>query len=325
MVEIIDAFAHAMPKEVVDEMIKVYPTSESRALLAAPWFWDEKARLNDMNEFGITQQVLTLARPSIWIGMDPTDALPLTRMANDKIREMAERHPDRLIPVGTLPFINKAFMGEFERCIDELHMAGIQIFSNVESKPIDSDEHQLLYKKAAKKGVPLWLHPQLHNWYDWLDTYMLNKSLGWPFDTSVAMARLVFSGIMEKYDVKIIAHHMGAMIPHFVTRLAEVYKTQVQHPELYPYEIPKLKKPIEEYFQKFYADTVRGGAPSILKTGCEFFGEDHIIFATDYPFGPERGRAFLALESQAVKDMDISEPLREKIFSKNIRSVLGSG
>ena len=109
----IDAFAHVFPRPVYEKFMEVNPSEELAALDDATELWDVDQRVADMDEFGVDKQVLTLARPPIWRGMDPEDALPLTRLANDLVREVTDEHPDRFIPVATLPFATDAYVDRY--------------------------------------------------------------------------------------------------------------------------------------------------------------------------------------------------------------------
>lgn len=318
----IDAFAHAMPREFYEEMSEVYPTPALHNLFIEP-MWNLDRRIADMDAHGIDKQVLTLANPPIWRGMDPEEALPLTRLANDLIREMADEHPDRFVPTATIPFATEKYVAEFERCLEDLDMHGVQIFSNVDGRPIDSAGHLALYEAASDADVPVWIHPQLHEWYDWASEYEIHRTLGWPFDTSLAMARLVFAGVFERYpDLDVITHHMGGMIPFFIGRISTFFEARVNNPEMYPdFEAPEFSEPIADQFRNFYGDTVVGGETAPFACGRDFYGDDGIVFATDYPFGPEAGRTFMRQAVEVVESVD-DEPAREAIFGGNARSLL---
>jgi predicted TIM-barrel fold metal-dependent hydrolase len=323
MAERIDAFAHVLPKPFLDEMMEVHPTEELDALSDAPRFWDMNIRFDDLDEYGINKQVITLARPPIWQGIGRGDAFEMIRLANNEVKKLANEHPDRLIPVATIPFLDGEFIDEFERCVDDLDMAGVQIFSNVDGKPIDAEPFLPFYDAVESKDVPIWLHPQLHEWHEWDSEYMLHKILGWPFDTSLALARLVFGGVMDRHpDLKLIPHHMGSMIPHFTNRLNMFHEMLVEHRDVYPYNVNELNGSVEETFSQFYGDTCRCGASDVLEDGLSFYGEDQFVFATDYPFGPNEGRGFLREEVQAVKNMDVHDETRKKVYGENLKSLL---
>ena len=322
MAETIDAFAHILPPEFHEEMSDVHPTDALENLYFEQ-LWDVETRLADMDEHGIDRQVLTLANPPIWRGMSPEEALPLTRLANDLVREVADEHPDRFIPVATLPFATEGYVEEFERALNDLDMHGAQIFSNVDGRPIDSPGHMDVYEVAAESGAPIWIHPQLYEWYDWLDEYELHRTFGWPFDTTVAMTRLVFAGVFERYpDLEVVTHHLGGMIPYYIGRLSTFYEARMNNPDLYPdFEAPEFSTSIEEQFRNFYGDTVVGGNEAALACGRSFFGDENVLYGTDYPFGPDRGARFMKQSNEVLESVEDAST-RAAMRSGNVRSLL---
>ena len=118
-------------------------------------------RIRILDKLGFDKQVLTLARPSTWIGI-PTEAIPeLTRLANDTVAEAAKQFPDRFIAVGTLLSPTEEYLPELDRCINELGMAGIQIFTNVEGISVDDLGFGPFSQRPIRTKTPIWLHPQL--------------------------------------------------------------------------------------------------------------------------------------------------------------------
>lgn len=146
----------------------------------------------------------------------------------------------------------------------------------------------------------------------------MNFMLGWPFDTSVALTRLVLSGVMDRFDFDIITHHMGGMVAHFSNRIPVFYLANSMDETFSDERADEIRNGL----RKFYPDTARQGSASILEDGHEFFGRTHLIFGTDYPFGPERGRWFVREEIGAVEEMDISQEEREMVYSGNIRNLI---
>lgn len=305
MVTRTDAFAHATPPDFYEAMAEAHPTDALHNLYFEP-LWDVDRRIADMDDHDIDRQVLTLANPPIWRGIDPEEALPLVRQANDGIRAMADEHADRLLPVATLPFATEPYVEELHRCLDELDMHGVQVFSNVDGRPVDSPGHLALYEAAAEADVPVWLHPQLHEWYNWLAEFELHRTFGWPFDTTVAMARMVFAGVFERHpDLDVVCHHMGGMVPFFIGRVSTFFEARVNNPELYPdFEAPDFTEPVREQFSRFVGDTVVGGEAASLECGLSVFGDDGVVFATDYPFGPEGGRRFMRQAVDVVETIE---------------------
>jgi len=321
MPERIDAFTHVLTEHFYDVLVDEY---EFKGLSGSPsWLWELEPRWEDMDDYGIDKQVINLALPPIWQGMDPEEALPLVQLANDEVARLADEHPDRFIPVGTLPFATDEYLAEFDRCVEDLDMAGVQIFTNVDGRPID-EAYDGLFGRAADAEAPLWLHPQLGTWADWLSEYMDHRLYGWPFDTTVALSRLVFSGVaVEHPDLDVIAHHGGAMVPFFGGRVTQFYETRLAYPDNYPgLEFPDFEKPPVEYLQAFHADTALGGSSTALNCATDFFGNDRVVFGTDYPFGPERGRRPLMQAVEMIDNASMSADERRGVYGGNLESLL---
>ncbi len=317
----IDAFTHALTERFYETLVEEY---EFTGLSGRPTFlWDMEQRLEDMDKFGIDKHVVSMAPLPFWKGLDDESAREITRLANDEIRRLADAHPDTIIPVGTIPKVTDELIAEFERCTEELDLTGIQIFSNIDGKPLDRPEFEPLFATAERTSTPLWLHPQLHEWYDWASEYMDHRLFGWPFDTTLALSRLVFGGITRKYDFDLVSHHGGGMIPFYSSRIDGFYETRMQYPENYAdTDLPELEQPVSDHFGEFYADTALGSAVAPHECAHDLFGEN-LVFGTDYPFGPRRGRAGIENGLAAIEEMDVDETTRQGIRSENVRDLLG--
>ena len=279
-----------------------------------------------MDEHGFDIQVLVLARPPVWLGMDRGDIHRLTRVANDSIAEFVARQPRRFIGVGVIPVVDEVMMEEFERLHTELGLRGVLIFSNIEGRPLDDPSMWPLYDRAAATGVPLWIHPQHANFYPWIGKDVLDRTLAWPFDTSLAMARLVYGGVFEKHpDIKFVTHHMGGMIPYFASRIDAFSRTTAPHYArlgIGESSGPALTGPAIDHFRRFYNDSVSNGSANSLGLALRFFGSEHIMFGTDFPFGPEDG-SWAVEELRTVREMDLSDEYRERILHGNLERLLG--
>jgi aminocarboxymuconate-semialdehyde decarboxylase len=317
--EVIDAFTHVLPESFLDRMEEDHP-SEELAAMDDDRFWSVEQRFGDMDAAGIDRQVLTLARASLLRGLDPEAALPLVQAANDAVAEYAEQS-DRFVAVGTLPFLTGPYLDELDRCVDDLGMAGVQVFSNVEGQPLDAQDHEPFFQRADQRDVPLWLHPQLHEWHEWDSQHMLHKIFGWPFDTALALARLACNGVLERYDIDIVAHHAGGMIPHFDERFADMYEGVLDSPEVFPYETTELPEPPLSYLRDVYGDTALNGSTHATECAHDFYG-DRMVFGTDYPFGPDGGRRWPKTTVEAVEEMEISRAEREQVYAGAIRELL---
>jgi aminocarboxymuconate-semialdehyde decarboxylase len=324
---VIDAYAHVFPMPLIDALAEVRPSAELVALRAqSSYLYDAARRIAYMEEHGFDIQVLVLARPPVWLGLERQDLHRLARVANDSIAEFASHRPDRLIGVGVIPVVDDVMMQEFERVHGELGLKGVLIFSNIEGKPLDDASMWPLYDRAAALGVPIWIHPQHATYYPWLRRNVLDRVLAWPFDTSLAMARLVYGGVFEKYpDIKFVTHHMGGMIPYFAARIdAFARSTAPEYARLGIGESggAELTGPAIDHFRRFYNDSISNGSAESLATAIRFFGVDHILFGTDFPFGPADGSWALD-ELRAVDTVEITAGDREKILHGNAEKLLG--
>jgi aminocarboxymuconate-semialdehyde decarboxylase len=210
-----------------------------------------------------------------------------------------------------------ASLREAERAVKDLKLKGIQVFSSVNGKPLDRPEFMALYEKMAQYDLPIWLHPARDTSVpDYADEqsskYLLPVSFGWPYETTLAMARLVFSGVMDRYpNIKFVVHHCGAMIPFFYKRIPQPAPPGA-----------KLNKPSVEYFKSFYVDTVLNDNTAALMCGHAFFGADKMLFATDYPYPAVKGDTVVADVIKGVGLMNVTDAEKTNIFSKNARRLL---
>ena len=324
---VIDAYAHVFPMRLIEALEDVSPSAELRALHSQSSFlYDDARRVAYMDEHGFDTQVLVLARPPVWLGMDRGDIHRLTRVANDSIAEFVARQPRRFIGVGVIPVVDEVMMEEFERLHTELGLRGVLIFSNIEGLPLDDPSMWPLYDRAAATGVPIWIHPQHANFYPWIGKDVLDRTLAWPFDTSLAMARLVYGGVFEKHpDIKFVTHHMGGMIPYFASRIDAFSRTTAPHYArlgIGESSGPALTGPAIDHFRRFYNDSVSNGSTDSLGLALRFFGSEHIMFGTDFPFGPEDG-SWAVEELRTIRGMDLPDEDRERILHGNLERLLG--
>lgn len=328
----VDAYSHILPAPYFERMreLAVNPRALKR-WLELPALHDLDARLRIMDEFGEDyQQILTLSSPPIELLAAPPESAALARLANESMLELCEKHPDRFPAfVASLPMNNPdAALEELARAIDDLGARGVQVFTNVNGRPLDDPAFQPLFDEMARRELPVWMHPArgpAFADYATEDTskYEIWWALGWPYETSVAMSRLVFSGLFERHpDIKIITHHMGAMIPYLEGRIGLGWSDQLGSrtaDEDYRDLLPQ--RPLD-YFRRFYADTALSGSNIGIRCGLEFFGADHVVFGSDCPFDPEGGPMYIRETIRVIDALDVRDIDREKIYYRNIRRLM---
>ncbi len=292
-----------------------------------PMLVDLDERFRVMDRFDGYQQVLSIATPPIEAYARPADAIDLARRANDGMAELVRKYPDRFPGfVASLPLNDpEAAVSETHRAVTELGGRGIQVFTNVCGTPLVSPQFLPLFDAMAAFDLPIWLHP--YRGADMPDYAAEDRSLyeiwwtfGWPYETSVAMARMVFAGLFDRHpNLKVITHHMGAMAPYFEGRIGPGWdqlgaRTSDQD---YSLVLKGLKKRPLDYFKMFYADTALFGAYEATVCGLRFFGRDHVLFASDSPFDPEKGPMYIRETIGVIDRLPISEEERAAIYAGN--------
>jgi uncharacterized protein len=329
----IDIFNHLYPRRFFDEYIAGGAAGKDmgKRVENIATIVDLDARFRAMDEFGDFRQVLSLPSPPLEVLAGPDRSPAMARAANDQLAEVVAGHPDRFVAfAASLPLNNPdESLKEMERAIDQLGARGVQIFSNVAGKPLDIPEMQPLFAEAARRDLPIWLHPARGaNFPDYRgedkSQYEIWWTFGWPYETSVAMARLVFTGLFDRFpDIKIITHHMGAMIPYFEGRVGHGWDQLGTRTSDVDYKalLRSMKKRPIDYFRSFYADTALFGAAAAVRCGFEFFGVDHVVFASDMPFEPEPG--MYARETiDAIERLDITAAQKDQIYFGNAQRLL---
>jgi len=325
----IDIFNHIFPDRYVSRMSEVAPGFKDigKRMRGIPMLVDLDVRFRVMDTFEGYQQVLSIATPPIETYARPADAVDLARCANDGMAELVAGHPDRFPGfVAALPLNDPdAAMHETDRAIRDLGACGIQLFTNVCGKPITAPEFLPLFEAMAGHDLPIWLHP--YRGADIPDYASEERSLyeiwwtfGWPYETSVAMARIVFEGLFDRVPhLKIITHHMGAMAPYFEGRVGPGWDQLGARTSDTDYSVvlKGLQKRPLDYFRMFYGDTALFGAYDATVCGLSFFGADHVLFASDAPFDPEKGPMYIRETIGIIDRLPISTEERNRIYWGN--------
>jgi predicted TIM-barrel fold metal-dependent hydrolase len=338
----IDMYAHVVPKRYWEEVnrrigyskLEEYVSKEALGieLTRTLWNMDERLRITDKYE-GLVQ-VLVPSGPPLELIAGPKEAADLAKICNDEMAKLVADYGDTFIgAVAFVPLNNvEAALSETDRAITKLGFKGILVHSPIYendpevSKPLDMKDLLPLYEKMVEYDLPIWIHPKREfRTADYSiesgSKYLIHQMFGWPYETSVAMARLVYSGVLEKYPtLKLITHHAGGMVPFMAERIinqCEWYKRGLKARFL-----DILNRPVIEYFRTFFADTAVYGNTSALMCAYAFFGEEHLVFGTDMPYDSELGDKSIGEIMRGITAMDIPESSKRKILEGNARSIL---
>ena len=330
----IDLFCHILPPAYFERMTAISRRGAymQKRVRDIPAMVDLDVRFRMMDMFGDYVQVLSLAAPPIEALAGPDQSPDLARLANDTMAEIVSRHPDRFPGfIASVPMNNpEATALEIDRAVNELHAAGIQIFTNVNGRPLDEPDFRPVFQRMAAIDRPIWMHPTRASTFADYPTEDRSKfelwwTFGWPYETSVAMARIVFAGYFDVWpNLAIVTHHMGGMIPYFAGRIGpglDQLGVRTEDEDL-TVHLTRLGKRPFDYFKMFYADTALFGAKHAMECGLKFFGVDQVVFATDFPFDPEKGTFNIRETIKDVDGLDISDADRKAIYEVNARRLL---
>jgi predicted TIM-barrel fold metal-dependent hydrolase len=333
----LDVFNHIFPKRFYERMLEVDPaaTDMHKRVRAIPSIVDLDERFRIMDRFGDYRQIICLPHPPIEELGPPPVATDLARLGNDGMAELVRRHPDRFAGfIAALPMNDpEGLLRETRRAVGELGALGVQVYSNVLGRPLTDPATLPLFDLMAELDLPIWLHPARGAGFpDYVGErkshYEIWWTFGWPYETSVAMAHIVFAGLFDKHPgLKIITHHMGGMIPYFEGRVGPGWDqlgTRTSD-EDYRLLLKKLKKRPLDYFRMFYADTALFGAYEATVCGLKFFGADRVLFASDSPFDPEKGSAYIRWTIEIVDRLEVTPGERQAIYEGNIRRLCRLG
>ena len=326
----IDCFTHVMPPRYFEALKAASrgPDYLSGMLEGLPDLADMESRIGIMESLGVDRQGITPSSPPIEIAVpDPATAGDLARLANDEVAAIAQSYPDHFIAVATVAMNDPDGMArEAQRCITELGMKGVLIYSSAAGIPLDAPQFEPFFSAMAQLDYPIWLHPARGgNQPDYRNEeqskYWIWQVFGWPYETTAAMTRLVFSGLFDRHpDLKIITHHAGAMVPFFGKRIEHVY----DHPNLPELRqaADRLTRPPSDYFRLFYNDTALMGSTTGLQTAYAYFGAERLLFGTDTPFDGAGGAVFGAETLDSIAGLAIPPQQRELIYAGNAQRLM---
>ncbi len=323
--KIIDFHNHFFPPEYLEEIlarpsnIKVTFDSDNNPLLHYPGDYniivrghrDINYRAEVLAKAGIDKQILTFTTPGTHIE-SPERSVELARIVNNSLAKIADERSDRFAALATLPLNDPAAsVSELERAFGELRFKGVMLHSNINGVALSDKRFWPLYEKASDLRAVFYIHPSFPVGVEAMTDYWLMPLVGFPFDTTLAAAKLVFSGVVEKFPgIRWVLAHLGGAIPYLAERLDRGYLAFKECRE----NISSLPS---EYLKKFYYDTVNFDIKA-LEFAVSFAGASHLLAGSDYP------HQIGSLEKMISSIEELSISLQEKahIFGENAVELL---
>lgn len=281
-----------------------------------------EARFRMMDQFDGYRQIISLAGPPPE-HIAPQASVELATIANDELAALVAAHPDRFAGAAAAVPMNEPERAcrEIERAAGPLGLCAVQIYTNVNGRPLDAPEFRVVFQTLAARGVPILLHParpRTHADYgaERESKYLVWQVFGWPYESSAAMMRLVFGGIMQDHpELRILVHHTVAMVPFFHGRMQSMFDMFAE--ELRVETDGRLTGPPFEYFKRFYGD-IGAFSPGAVNVARDFLGADHLLFGSDAPFDATGGAWSIRASIDSVQRSSCTEAEKQAIFTTNV-------
>lgn len=275
--------------------------------------FDPVVRMKEMEETNVSMQVLSTIPVLFNYWAKPADGHETSRFFNDHIADTVSREPEKFIGIGTVPLQDvELAIAEMERCVHELKMPGLEIGSNINGLNLGDPSFFPFYKRAEELGCALFIHPWEMMGENQMQQYWLPWLVGMPAETSRAICSLIFSGAMEKFpNLRLAFAHGGGSFPLTIGRIEHGFNVR---PDLVAIHNPNNPR---NYIGKFWIDSLVHD-PKAMQYIIDVMGEDKICLGSDYPFPLGEHRP-----GELIDQMDISNELKEKLFSRNAFEWLG--
>ncbi len=278
-----------------------------------PPMTDVAKRLEDMDRVSIDVEVISLSTPNVFF-TDAEHQPEIARMTNDAYAELIAQDPARFKGFASIPMdAPDAALNELHRAIDELKLNGVILLSNIGGRPLTSPEYRPFFAEANRMKLCILLHPMLPANAEPFREYVLGPIVGFMFDTTLAVARMCFDGMLREFpDIRWIVGHLGGAVPYLMERMDNGWR-----------DFPECRAQIDDlpstYLKRLYYDTVNFN-PHVLKMVREMIGADRMVLGSDYPH--LLGSIERAVSS--IESLDIPDDEKRRIFEGTALSILNN-
>jgi len=318
----LDIHAHLIDRQYLEELqslLSLAPerTSDGKTLLrhngyTLMWsradMFDVDHRLREMDRKGIDMRALSLSTPNVypWSG---AAQIRITRYVNDALARYCQAHADRFVGLASLPLHDiEASLAELDRVVRELGMKGVIIGSNVGGPPLNDARYEPIWARIDALRLPVFEHPMFPKDTSEMGEFELPLRVGMIFDTTLVAARLIYSGIFERYpNFPYILAHTGGALLMMLERLDNGYR-------LFPDCRKYISKPPSEYAKRLYYDTCAFGEAALM-LAIRSVGAARLLFGTDDPM--------IDSDTTHVTRLAISEQEKSAILGDTTARLLG--
>lgn len=289
---VIDVHSHILPGGVVDVVrhgrgpdgMRIERDGETEWMVHRQGFRyplsaalsSSEGKLGEMDELGIDIAVLSAAPTLFLYWLDASEYADLSRHINEELLAMARGSDGRLVPVANLPMQDPKLARDELEWAHRQGMGGAMIGPHVDGQPLDHDQYDEVLRVADRLGFPLVLHPYYVGARTGLEDYYLTNVVGNPLDTTVAAARLMLSGALDRNaQLRFLLLHGGGFLPYQIGRLDRAH--QVREESRCCAVAPS------GYLRRFFYDTLTHD-PDALAFLIGQVGSDRVAYGTDAPF-----------------------------------------
>jgi aminocarboxymuconate-semialdehyde decarboxylase len=279
----------------------------------APMYYDLELRFKDMARMGVDRHVLSVRPELMFYGLEAEANKEFAASMNDGLSAMARQYPEKFSCMATVPLQDpSAAADELARAKKAGHI-GVMINSNVAGMNLNDRSLDVFWAKTSELDLPVFIHPSnVCGQADRLKEFHLRNLIGNPLDTSIAVASLIFGGVLDRYPkLCFYLSHMGGYVPWIRGRWQHGYSVR-EEPKVHGAKDP------EQYIGKFYYDTIIHN-PDCFEFAVKTLGVDRIIYGTDYPADMANHQP--AREIPGMKRL--SKVDQEKILSGNVKKLYG--
>jgi aminocarboxymuconate-semialdehyde decarboxylase len=241
-------------------------------------FFDLDLRMSIMDQQGIDMQALSPVSSYFFYWMPAAEALEYAQWLNDRLAEAVAKHPRRLVALGSVPMQDSAKAAvELERAMTHRGLRGVEIASNVNGRYLDDPGFEAFWEAAQALDALIFVHPNQVVGAERMKEFNLANLIGNPTDTSLAFAKLIFGGVLERFPkLKFLLAHAGGFLPYTWGRLDRGYRIQDS-------ATAKIPKPPGEYVKLLYFDTITHSSMALQYLVANF-GAEHVLLGSDYPY-----------------------------------------
>jgi aminocarboxymuconate-semialdehyde decarboxylase len=274
---------------------------------------DPALRLADMDRVGIDVEVLSLSTPNVFFA-EAAGQVEVARIVNDAYAELIAQHPARFKGFASIPMdAPDAALRELDRALGELGLSGVVLLSNLRGRALTDPRYRPFFEEANRRRLCIFLHPMIPVASEVFNEYVLGPLVGFPFDTSLAVARMCFAGMFRDFpDIRWVIGHLGGAIPYLMERLDNGYR-----------DFAECRANIDElpstYLKRLHYDTVSFSGPA-LRMVRDLVGADHMVMGSDYPH--MLGSIDRAVTS--IEGLDIPADEKRAIFSTTALRILNN-